>query len=85
MSLIDLALAAIVIAMVLSMYRILRGPSGADRGAGSDMIFFGFVSLVALLGVRLSTSLLVDIVLVATLVGLLAAVSLARLTAGGKR
>lgn len=85
MSLIDLALTAVVLAMVLSVYRIVRGPSGADRGAGSDMIFFGFVSLVALLGVRLGTSLLVDIVVVATLVGFLAAVSLARLTAGGKR
>lgn len=85
MSIIDLALVAVVTAMILSVYRILRGPSGADRGAGSDMIFFGFVSLVALLGVRLNTALLVDIVLVATLVGLLAAISLARLTAGGKR
>lgn len=85
MTLINLALAVIVIAMVLSVYRILRGPSGADRGAATDMIFFGFVSLVALLGVQLGTSLLVDIVLVSTLVGLLAAVSLARLTAGGKR
>lgn len=85
MTLINLALASIVIAMVLSVYRILRGPSGADRGAGSDMIFFGFVALVALLGVRLGTSLLVDIVLLATLMGFLAAVSLARLTAGGKR
>jgi multicomponent Na+:H+ antiporter subunit F len=85
MTLLNLALAAVVTAMVVSMYRILRGPSGADRGAAADMIFFGFVALVALLGVRLGTTLLVDIVLVATLVGFLAAVSLARLTAGGKR
>lgn len=85
MILIDLALAAIITAMIIATYRILLGPGGGDRGAGADVMFYGFVSLVALLGVRLSTQLLVDIVLVATLVGFLAAISLARLTAGGKR
>ena len=85
MTLINLALSLIVVSMVLVVFRILLGPSGADRGAAADLVFFGFVSLVALLGVRLSTTLLVDIVVVATLVGLLAAISLARLTAGGKR
>jgi multisubunit Na+/H+ antiporter MnhF subunit len=84
-TLIDLSLALIVVAMVLGVVRVLLGPSGADRGGATDLVFFGFVGLVALLGVRLSTTLLVDIVLVATLVGLLAAISLARLTAGGKR
>ncbi|MBE2998378.1 pesticidal protein Cry26Aa [Nocardiopsis sp. HNM0947] len=85
MSIIDIALAAIVASMIIATYRIMRGPSGADRGSGSDMIFFGFVGLVAILGVRLETALLVDIVVVCTLVGFLAAISLARLTAGGKR
>ena len=85
MTLINLALVLVVLSMVLGVVRILLGPSGADRGTATDVVFFGFVILVALLGVRLSTTLLVDIVLVATLVGLLAAISLARLTAGGKR
>ncbi|GAA1093182.1 hypothetical protein GCM10009642_35110 [Nocardiopsis metallicus] len=85
MTLINLALVLVVVSMVLGVVRILLGPSGADRGAATDLVFFGFVILIALLGVRLSTTLLVDIVLVATLVGLLAAISLARLTAGGKR
>lgn len=85
MSMIDIALAAIVVSMIIATYRILRGPNGSDRGSGSDMVFFGFVGLVAILGVRLETALLVDIVVVCTLVGFLAAISLARLTAGGKR
>lgn len=85
MILANLSLLAICAAMIIATYRVLRGPSGADRGAGADLIFYGFVCLVALLAVRLETALLVDIVLVTTLVGFLAAVSLARLTAGGKR
>lgn len=85
MSIIDIALAAVVVSMIIATFRVLRGPTGADRGAGSDMVFYGFVALVAILGVRLETVLLVDIVVVCTLVGFLAAISLARLTAGGKR
>lgn len=85
MQLIDIGLAAIIVAMAIATYRILTGPSSADRGAASDVVFFGFVGLVAMLGYRLETELVVDIVLVAALVGFLAALSLARLITGGKR
>ncbi|SIO86595.1 monovalent cation/H+ antiporter complex subunit F [Nocardiopsis sp. JB363] len=85
MHVIDIGLAAIVVAMVIATYRILIGPSAADRGAATDVIFFGFVGLVAMLGFRLDTALVVDIVLVCSLVGFLAALSMARLITGGKR
>ncbi len=85
MQIIDIGLVAIVLAMALATYRILIGPSSADRGAGADVIFFGFVGLVALLGHRLETDLVIDIVVVCTLVGFLSALSIARLISGGKR
>ena len=82
MQIIDIGLVAIVLAMALAAYRILIGPSSADRGAGADVIFVG---LVALLGHRLETDLVIDIVVVCTLVGFLSALSIARLISGGKR
>ncbi|GAB3720530.1 monovalent cation/H+ antiporter complex subunit F [Nocardiopsis nanhaiensis] len=85
MEFIDIGLAAIVVAMVIAAYRILTGPSPADRGAASDVVFFGFVGLVAMLGYRLDTDLVVDIVLVCALLGFMAALSLARLITGGTR
>ncbi|WP_017607015.1 monovalent cation/H+ antiporter complex subunit F [Nocardiopsis alkaliphila] len=85
MNFIDIGIAAIVLAMAIATYRILIGPSAADRGAASDVVFFGFVGLVAMLGFRLDTELVVDIVLVCSLIGFLAALSLARLITGGKR
>lgn len=85
MQVIDIGLVAIVIAMAIATYRILTGPSAADRGAASDVVFFGFVGLVIMLGFRLDTELVVDIVLVCALVGFLAALSLARLITGGQR
>lgn len=85
MTAIDVGIGVIVLAMLIATYRILTGPSSADRGAGADVIFFGFVGLVALLGVRIDTELVVDVVVVCTLVGFLAALSIARLICGGKR
>lgn len=82
---IDIGIVAIIIGMAVAAYRILIGPSSADRGAGADVVFFGFVSLVALLGFRLGTDFVVDIVLVCALVGFLSALSVARLISGGKR
>ncbi|WP_017607359.1 monovalent cation/H+ antiporter complex subunit F [Nocardiopsis xinjiangensis] len=82
---IDIGIVAIIIGMAVAAYRILIGPSSADRGAGADVAFYGFVSLVALLGFRLRTDLVVDIVLVCALVGFLTALSVARLISGGKR
>ncbi|GLU47820.1 monovalent cation/H+ antiporter complex subunit F [Nocardiopsis ansamitocini] len=85
MILINIALAAVVLAMVAALYRIAKGPSDADRGAGADLVFFGFVAVVALIGVRLDTDLVIDIALACALVGFLAALSTARLITGGKR
>ncbi|GHD24581.1 hypothetical protein GCM10007147_20800 [Nocardiopsis kunsanensis] len=82
---IDIGIVAIVLGMAVAAYRILIGPSSADRGAGADVVFYGFVGLVALLGFRLGTDLVVDIVLVCALVGFLSALSVARLISGGKR
>ncbi|MFD3686528.1 monovalent cation/H+ antiporter complex subunit F [Nocardiopsis sp. NPDC058631] len=81
----DIALLFLGVAMVAAVYRILIGPDQADRGAGSDIVFFGFVGIVIVLGLRLGSAVVVDVVLVCTLVGFLAALSLARLVSGGKR
>ncbi|CAL9367325.1 hypothetical protein SUDANB121_00796 [Nocardiopsis dassonvillei] len=82
---VDIALLLLGASMAVAVRRILIGPSKADRGAGSDLVFFGFVGILVLLGLRLDSELMVDVVLVCTLVGFLAALSLARLVSGGKR
>jgi multisubunit Na+/H+ antiporter MnhF subunit len=82
---VDIALLLLGASMVLATYRILSGPDRADRAAGADVVLFGFVGLVVVLGLRVDSALVVDIVLVCALVGFLSALSLARLISGGKR
>lgn len=79
MSLLDVLLAVLVLAMLVAIGRTLLGPTNADRTLGVDFGFAVFVAGLAVLAVRLDSPALLDLVLVATLVGFLATVALAKL------
>lgn len=81
----DLGIVLLVIAGIAATYRMLVGPTEADRAVASDLLMFGVVGLIALLGVRAATAFTFDVVLVAALVGFLAAISLARALTRGRR
>jgi multicomponent Na+:H+ antiporter subunit F len=85
MVLLDLVLAVLAVTMAVAMGRLIVGPTDADRAAAVDFGFFVFISAVAVLAVRLDTMVLLDVVLVATLVGFLATVALARLVGRRQR
>ena len=79
------SLAIVVLAMLAAVYRMAVGPQAADRAAAADLVFDGFVAVVILIGVVRGSDVVITIAVVATIVGFLAALSLARLVTGGKR
>ena len=79
MTLLDPALIAIAVAFVLALVRVLRGPSVADRAVAADVALYGAIAALALLAVREGSEQLVDVTLVATLLGFLATVALSLL------
>lgn len=81
----DIAAAGCALAVLLAAYRILTGPTAADRAVAADLLFFAVVALIALIGTRLGSSATLDLVLVATLLAFLTAVSLARALTRGAR
>jgi multicomponent Na+:H+ antiporter subunit F len=72
-------------AIVLSVVRAVRGPTPADAAVAGDLIFFAFIGAVAVLGVSLPIDAVMDLILVAALLGFLSVLSLARLIQGGKQ
>jgi multicomponent Na+:H+ antiporter subunit F len=70
---------------VLSSYRIVVGPTPADRAVAADLLTFAIVALIALVGARVQSPATLDLVLVATLVAFLSSVSLARALTRGWR
>lgn len=75
---VEVAIVVLVAVCVASAVRMLRGPSDADRVVAADLVMFSVLGLIALVGVRSGSIATFDLLLVATLVGFLAALSLAR-------
>lgn len=87
---IPVVVAAIVIgllavAVVLAVVRIVLGPTAGDTAAAGDLIFFSFIGIVAVFGLLFSIDAVIDIILIAAILGFLSILSLARLLQGGQR
>ena len=85
MTALDAAIIVVALAALGSTYRMLAGPSDADRAIAADLLLFGVIGLIALFGVRAASAFTFDIVLIAALVGFLGPLSLARALTRGKR
>lgn len=85
MSLVDVALIVLAVAFAAGLVRVARGPSIADRAVAADVCLFIVVAGLALLSTKLDAPAFLDAVLVATLLGFVATVSLSRLVVGGEK
>lgn len=74
----DVATAAIAVALLLCLWRLLRGPHATDRILAIDTLYVNAVALVVLLGIRLGTALLFEAALIIAMLGFVSTVGLAR-------
>ncbi|ERG66200.1 MULTISPECIES: Na(+)/H(+) antiporter subunit F1 [Exiguobacterium] len=63
------ALAILVLAMLGMLYRVVKGPTTADRVIALDSIGIGLISVVSLLSILLDTTMFFEVIL---LLGILA-------------
>lgn len=80
-----IVLALLALTILLAVVRIVRGPTAGDSAAAGDLIFFAFIGVVAVFGLQFAIGAVIDIILVAAVLGFLSILSLARLLQGGKR
>ncbi len=80
-----IVLVVLAVAIALSVVRIVRGPTAGDSAVAGDLIFFAFIGVVAVFGLRFSILAVLDIILIAAILGFLSVLSLARLLQGGQR
>lgn len=81
----EIALLLLAIGMVVAGVRAYLGPRTSDRAVAADLIFFATIGFLTLIGLRTEIEALFDIILIATLLGFMAAISMARLGSGGRR
>ena len=79
----DIGVWAVTLTLLLSGWRLLRGPSLPDRILALDTLYLGVVALEMLLGLRWQTPMLFVAALIVALLGFVATVALARYLSRG--
>jgi multicomponent K+:H+ antiporter subunit F len=79
----NFALVAIGAALLLSAWRLLRGPEACDRVLALDSMYVYVVALVILLGLRQGSTLYFEAALLIALVGFVSTAALARYLSRG--
>jgi multicomponent K+:H+ antiporter subunit F len=72
------AMAAFVVALALSAWRLLKGPSLPDRILALDTLYINALALLVLIGLRRDTPLYFEAALIIAMLGFAGTVVLAR-------
>ena len=79
----NFALFAVVLAMLLCGWRLLRGPQTTDRLLALDTLYINAVAVVVLMGIKLRSDLLFEAALIIAMLGFVSTVALARYVSRG--
>ena len=79
----DFATLAVGIALLLCVWRLLRGPEATDRVLALDTMYVDVVALVILLGIRHGNELFFEAALLIALLGFVSTVAMARYLSRG--
>lgn len=73
-----IALAMLVLAMVLNVWRLVRGPGVADRIIALDTLYINTVALLVLLGILRGSTLWFEAAILMALLGFVGTVALCK-------
>lgn len=79
------AIAILFAAAVAGTIRVARGPDDPTRAVVADLLYFCAVAIFVVGGMVTDTAVLFDVVLIATLCGVLGTVALSRMLTRGRR
>ncbi len=74
----NVAFAAITLAMVLNLYRLVKGPDLADRAISLDTLYVNAIAIVILLGLRFHTGIFFEAALIIAMLGFISTVAFAK-------
>ena len=77
------AIGAFVLALALSTWRLLRGPSLPDRILALDTLYINTIALLVLLGMQLGTELYFEAALMIAMLGFVGTVVLSKFVMRG--
>jgi len=78
------AAAAVVLAMLLAAWRLLRGPTPVDRILAMDTLYLDTVALLVMVGIGADTAVYFEGALIIALLGFVGTVALSKYLLNGK-
>jgi len=78
---VDIGILMLTLAFVMCLWRLLRGPTLADRGLATDTLAMQVVGIAILLTIRLRTLVFFDAVLIISILGFATTVAFAQFIA----
>ena len=75
---VDVAIAIVAVAMLLSLYRLLRGPGVPDRILALDTLYINTIAALILFGMRVGSVLYFEAALVIAMLGFVGTVLLSK-------
>ena len=72
-------------AIIVGLVRVLTARDLGPRAVVWDLIYFSSVAIVTMLGIAVSSSVVLDVVFLSSMVGILATIALARILTRGHR
>jgi len=77
-TILTISLTLFLLAIILALYRIIRGPSMPDRVVALDMIGVNLISGVAVFSVVLSTHAFLEVILIVGILAFISTIALSR-------
>lgn len=82
--LIYISLAILSLAMLMMLYRVVKGPTTADRVIALDSIGIALISVVALLSILLDTTLYFEVILLLSILAFIGTVAFSKFLERGE-
>ena len=73
-----ITIAMVVLATVLNVYRLIKGPDAPDRVLALDTLYINAIALIVLLGITLGTRLYIESALLIAVMGFVGTVAMAK-------
>lgn len=73
---------AVITAMLLCLYRLIRGPSAPDRIMAGDTLYINAIALLMLVGIQLSSDIFFEAALLIAMMGFVGTVAFAKHVSG---
>ena len=80
-----LTIAILGAAILVGLFRVATAPDAASRAVVGDLVFFSAIGIIAVIGLVNESAASVDATLIASVLGILATVALARILTRGRR